>query len=71
MPLRLLPRGRLVVTSLFLLAFLARVSSDLFTSINDLQRLLTANEDIPELIDDYIAQEKERLQSLKRSSTHS
>lgn len=61
---------RLVVTSLLLLSFLLHVSSDdLFTSISDLQRLLTAGEDIPELIDDYIAQEKERLESLKRSPT--
>uniref|UniRef100_A0A915DK77 Prolyl 4-hydroxylase alpha-subunit N-terminal domain-containing protein n=1 Tax=Ditylenchus dipsaci TaxID=166011 RepID=A0A915DK77_9BILA len=41
------------------------LSADLFTSVADLQRLLHAEKDIPELINTYIAQENARLANLK------
>ncbi|TKR57848.1 hypothetical protein L596_030494 [Steinernema carpocapsae] len=52
--------------TLLLALFALGVSADLFTSIADLQKLLTAEKDIPNIIEQYINLEKERISELQK-----
>ncbi|TKR57846.1 hypothetical protein L596_030492 [Steinernema carpocapsae] len=52
--------------ALILSLFALRVSAHLFTSIADLQKLLIAERDIPNIVEQYISLEKHRISDLQK-----
>lgn len=56
---------RRLCISILLLSLVTVINSEIFTSIADLQRLLTVEKNIPDLINNYIQTETKRLEQLK------
>ena len=56
---------RRLCISILVLSLVTVINSEIFTSIADLQRLLAVEKNIPNLINDYIQTETQRLEQLK------